>query len=142
MERKVADFFTESLIQAFNDFLDHGVKVILFELLPGLFVAVNFVVQEVLFDELFDHKLFVVLSLLWHGIFDFAHLFNDFFFGVFPKAFDSFIKLEDRILTSGQFLSVEILTTLIEVITVVTVLHILVLIIVKLFIIIHFIKDL
>lgn len=142
MERKVADFFTESLIQSLDDFLYHCVEVVFLKLFPRFFVAVDFIIQEVLFNKPLDHELFVLFCFFRHGIFDFAHLLDDFLFGIFPEAFNGLVKFKDRVLTGGHFLSVEILTALIKVITVVTILHILIDIIIQFLFIIHLIKDL
>ncbi len=69
-------------------------------------------------------------------------MLDDFFLGVFPEPLDGLIELNNEVFTCGKFGSVEILTALVQVVTVITVLHVLVFIVVEFLFIVELIKDL
>ncbi len=69
-------------------------------------------------------------------------MLDNFFLGVLPEPLDGLIELNNEVFACGKFGSVEILTALVQVVTVIAVLHVLVFIVVEFLFIVELIKDL
>ena len=89
----MTNFFAEGLRKTFSDLLDHFRKIVLLKLFPGFFIAVGFVFEKVLFDELLDHGFLILLAFFRHCVLDFFHVFEDLFFRVLFKSLDGVIEL-------------------------------------------------